>query len=324
VSLTIGVDVGGTKVAGAVVDDTGAVVAETRRHTPADDVSQTLAMIMEVVEELHGQHPVEAIGVGAAGWIDAERSTVLFAPNIAWRNEPLRDELADKFGLPVVVENDANVAAWAEYRFGAGRDIDSMVMYTVGTGIGGAVIMDGRLIRGRHGIAAELGHVLSVPDGQLCGCGRRGCLEAVAGIRALVERVGSGPDPADLEPEVDDIVRRARSHEAAVVTALRDLGEHLGFAVSLLSNVVNPEVVLLGGYFVPLAPWLMPAAEAQLRAGTVAPDAGGCRLTASALGQVAAAIGGAASILDAVDAGTLPVPQKVGAGGVAKASITTA
>jgi predicted NBD/HSP70 family sugar kinase len=132
----------------------------------------------------------------------------------------------------------------------------------------------------------------------------------VAGIRALVARVGSNPDPADLEPEVDDIVRRARNHEPAVVGALREAGEHLGHAIALLSNVVNPEVVLLGGYYVPLAPWLTTAAEAGLRSGSVAPDGGGCRLAASALGQVASAIGGAASILDAVDAGTLPVPQK--------------
>jgi glucokinase len=277
VSLTIGVDVGGTKVAGAVVDDTGALVAETRRDTPAEDVSQTLAMIMEVVEELNGRHRVEAIGVGAAGWIDADRSTVLFAPNIAWRNEPLRQELADKFGLPVVVENDANAAAWAEYRFGAGRDIESMVMYTVGTGIGGAVIMDGRLIRGRHGIAAELGHVLSVPDGQLCGCGRRGCLEQYASGQALV-RLGRAaaehaPDTAPILLEMAGglpaavtgpmITEAARRGDPASLAALADIGHWLGLACVDMVQALDPAVIVVGGGVVDAGDLLVkPAQEA--------------------------------------------------------------
>ena len=117
---------------------------------------------------------VEAVGIGAAGWIDADRSTVLYAPNLAWRDEPLRDEIAAKVHLPVVVENDANVAAWAEFQFGAAKDADdSMVLFTIGTGIGGGIVLGGELVRGAHGIAAELGHVLAVRDGHPCGCGAR-------------------------------------------------------------------------------------------------------------------------------------------------------
>ncbi len=260
-SLTIGVDVGGTKVAAAVVDEDGTVVARTRRDTPADDVSQTLRMIMEAVEELVAGHQVAAIGVGAAGWIDASRSTVLFAPNIAWRNEPLRAELADKFGLPVVVENDANAAAWAEYRFGAGRDVDSMLMYTVGTGIGGAVIMDGRLIRGQHGVAAELGHMTSVPDGHLCGCGRRGCLEQYASGQALV-RLGraaaehnpdtapallalAGGDPAAVTGPM--ITEAAHAGDPAAVAALADIGKWLGLACVDMVQTLDPAVIVVGG-----------------------------------------------------------------------------
>ena len=260
-SLTVGVDVGGTKVAAAVVDEGGAVVAETRRHTPADDVSHILEMIMDAVEELVSAHSVEAIGVGAAGWIDAARSTVLFAPNLAWRNEPLQAELTDKFGLPVVVENDANVAAWAEYRFGAGRDVDSMLMYTVGTGIGGAIIMSGQLIRGEHGIAAEMGHLLSVPDGQLCGCGRRGCLEQYASGQALV-RLGraaaehdpdtapillelAGGDPAAVTGPL--ITEAARRGDPASVAALADIGKWLGLACVDLVQALDPAIIVIGG-----------------------------------------------------------------------------
>ena len=156
VSLTIGVDIGGTKVLGGVVDPQGTVIETARKPTPADDVAATRDTIVEVARELAAKHPVEAVGIGAAGWIDASRSTVLFAPNLAWRQEPLRDYVQSAVDLPVVVENDANAAAWAEFRFGAAEDADdSMVMLTVGTGIGGGIVLGGRLLRGAHGIAAE-------------------------------------------------------------------------------------------------------------------------------------------------------------------------
>ena len=172
-TLTIGVDVGGTKVAGGVVDDTGTVLVQTRRDTPADDVGKTRDVIIEVVGELAAGRTIEAVGIGAAGWIDASRSTVLFAPNLAWRDEPLREYVSEAVGLPVIVENDGNVAAWAEFRYGAARDADdSMIMFTIGTGVGGGIVLGGDLMRGAHGIAAELGHMLAVPDGHQCGCGR--------------------------------------------------------------------------------------------------------------------------------------------------------
>ncbi|HWG97928.1 MAG TPA: ROK family protein, partial [Pilimelia sp.] len=153
-TLTIGVDIGGTKVAAGVVDEAGRVLVDTRRPTPADDAAQTRAVVVEVVAELAAAYPVEAVGIGAAGWV-ADRSVVRFAPNLAWRDEPLRAHVADACGLPVVVENDANVAAWAEFRYGAGRGAgDSMVLVTVGTGIGGGIVLAGGLVRGAHGVAA--------------------------------------------------------------------------------------------------------------------------------------------------------------------------
>lgn len=280
---------------------------------PAKAVTSVAALARRAVAKVLAEdREVLGLTVGVAGLVGSD-GVVRLAPNLGWRDVALRDALVpalDNPDYPIAVENEANLAVRAEYRYGPYAGVPNLVYLNGQAGVGAGIITDGRLLRGGLGYTGEIGHVRVEPDGPLCGCGRRGCLEAVAGIRALVARVGSTADPADLEPEVDDIVRRARSHEPAVVGALRDVGHHLGHAVSLLSNVVNPEIVLLGGYFVPLAPWLMPAAEEQLRAGTVAPDAGGCRLTPSGLGQVAAAIGGAASILDAVDSGTLPVPQK--------------
>ncbi len=198
-TLTIGVDVGGTKVAGGVVDEHGNILAGNRRDTPAEDQAGTRDTIVEVAAELARQFPeATAIGIGGAAWIDAAGSTVLFAPNLAWRNEPLREEIARHVTVPVVVENDANVAAWAEFQFGAGADADdSMAMFTVGTGIGGALILGGELVRGAHGIAGELGHVTAVPDGHPCGCGKRGCIEQYASGKALVRfaRATAEQDP---------------------------------------------------------------------------------------------------------------------------------
>ena len=188
--LTCGIDIGGTKIAGAVVDADGAVLEEARVESPATDPEAIEAAVAGLVAGLAARHPVTAVGVGAAGYIDADRSTVLFAPNIAWRDEPLGRDLSRLTGLPVTIENDANAAAWGEFRYGAGRDVDDQLMITVGTGVGGGVIAGGRLLRGGYGVAGEIGHLCVVPDGRQCGCGNRGLL------RAVRLRFGAGPrDP---------------------------------------------------------------------------------------------------------------------------------
>jgi glucokinase len=146
--LAIGVDVGGTKVAAGVVDEHGKILARVRHDTPAQDPDKVEDVIAACIRELAADHEVEAAGLGAAGFVDAARSTVLFAPNLAWRNTPLRAAIEQRTGLPVVVENDANAAAWAETRFGAGHGQPNTVTLTVGTGLGGGVVLGGALIRG--------------------------------------------------------------------------------------------------------------------------------------------------------------------------------
>lgn len=261
-SLTIGVDIGGTKVLGGVVNPDGRVVAQTRRATPAEDVARTRGLIVEVIAELAAAHPVEAVGIGAAGWIDAGRSTVRFAPNLAWRDEPLRDHVATRTDLPIVVENDANAAAWAEFRFGAARDAGpSMVMLTVGTGIGGGIVISGELLRGAHGIAAELGHVVVVPDGHPCGCGRRGCLEQYASGSALVRfaQTAAKDDPASAprlltlaggNPDGITgvlVTAAARAGDPAAHEAFGEIGYWLGRGLADLVQVLDPRVFILGG-----------------------------------------------------------------------------
>ena len=185
-SLTIGVDVGGTKIAAGVVDEKGAIIEMVKRPTPAANASGTIEVISEAVRELLSRHEIEAIGIGAAGFVEESRSAVVFAPNLAWRNEPVARHVEDRTGRPVVVENDANAAAWAEAKLGAGRGHDHLVMITIGTGIGGGLVLNGQLYRGRWGMAGEPGHYRVVPDGRLCGCGNRGCWEQYASGSALV------------------------------------------------------------------------------------------------------------------------------------------
>ena len=260
--LTIGVDIGGTKILGGVVDSAGDVLVQTRRDTPADDPPETVARIAEVVKELSADLPIDAVGIGAAAWIDADRSTVLYAPNLAWRNLALRDKLTEIVGLPLVVENDGNVAAWAEFQFGAARDAhDSMALFTVGTGIGGALIIDGKLVRGANGIAGEVGHTVVVADGHPCGCGRRGCVEQYASGKALVRFAKAGaadqPDAADrllalaggaVEGITGPIVTHAaRDGDPVALAAFDQIGHWLGVAMADCVQVVDPQVIVVGG-----------------------------------------------------------------------------
>ncbi len=261
--VTCGLDIGGTKIAGAVVDDAGTVLAEARVTSPATDPEAVEVAAAGLVRDLAvaSASPISAVGVGAAGYIDAARSTVLFAPNIAWRNEPLGAELARRTGLPVVIENDANAAAWGEFRYGAGRDVDDQLMVTVGTGVGGGVIAGGRLLRGAFGVAAEIGHLGVVPDGRLCGCGNKGCLEQYGSGTALVREtreaaVGSsllakslldraGGNPAAITGPL--ITAAAREGDRFAVEQLDRLGRWLGHGIASLAAVLDPAVVVVGG-----------------------------------------------------------------------------
>ena len=260
--LTIGVDIGGTKVAAGVVAPTGEVLEQVRVHTPALDTKLVLGSIVEVVRKLSASHDVEAVGIGAAGWIDATGSTVLFSPNLSWRDEPLRDAVAAAVNLPVTLDNDGNAAAWAEFVFGAGRAFeDSMAMFTIGTGIGSGVVLRGQLLRGSHGMGGEPGHMRVVPGGLLCACGRRGCLEQYASGSALVryarQAASARPETARALLElaggsVDAIsgplvTRAAQAGDAASTAAFEQVGAALGGALSDIVHVYDPEVIVLGG-----------------------------------------------------------------------------
>ena len=259
--VAIGVDVGGTKLLAGVVDEDGRILEQIRRPTPSTSPVQTADAITSLVAELRARHDVEAVGVGAAGWIDPTRSTVLFAPNLAWRNEPLREIIRARIGLPVVVENDGNATAWAEYRFGAGAGHDYLVCITVGTGIGGGLVLGGRLYRGAFGIGAEMGHARAVPDGVRCGCGNRGCWEQYASGGALTReaRALAAASPAlagrllELaggNPETisgPNVMRAAQEGDPAAIDCFTFVGRWLGQGLADLAAVLDPSCFVIGG-----------------------------------------------------------------------------
>ncbi len=256
----IGIDIGGTKIAGALVSAEGQIVRELKVPTPASDPDAIADAVVALVEELANGVEVAAAGIAAAGFIDADRSIIRYAPNLSWRNEPFKAKLTSRLTMPVFIDNDANAAGWAEYRFGAGAGVQHMIMLTIGTGVGGAVIVDGHMLRGGFGIAAELGHINMVPDGVLCGCGQKGCLESYGSGTALLKAakdLAASGEPraarlAELEQEAGtltgaEVYRAILEHDPGALALLDDLGSMLGRAVASLVAVLDPELVVIGG-----------------------------------------------------------------------------
>ena len=259
--VTVGLDIGGTKILGALVATDGRILARGRRATPAQDPSAIVEMAAELARELSEGHDVPAVGVAVAGFLDRDRERVMFAPNVASRDEPLKARLSALVDLPVVLENDANAATWGEFVHGPARAVDDLVFLTIGTGVGGGVVTDGHLVRGAFGVGAELGHIRVVPDGRLCGCGVHGCLEQYASGTALLRQARrlvaqGGPEAAALRARCGDDPDRLRGPDVtaaalegdpASIALLADLGRWIGAGAASLAAVLDPELVLIGG-----------------------------------------------------------------------------
>jgi glucokinase len=260
-ALAIGIDVGGTKVAAGVVDEQGKVVEKLQRPTPASDPVQTVIAISEAVTELQSRHDVDAVGLGIAGFVDEARARVVFAPNLGWRDEPVKKLVEEHLGIPVVVENDANAAVWAETRFGAARGHSFVILLTVGTGIGCGILLGGELYRGRWGIGGEPGHYRVVPDGRLCGCGNQGCWEQYASGNALM---AEARDFARRSPEAavrllqlaggtpekiagPEITRAAAEGDPAALRCFNTVGTWLGQGMADLAAIMDPGCFVVGG-----------------------------------------------------------------------------
>ena len=258
----IGVDIGGTKIAAGVVDADGRILAQIRRETDPTSGAAVDATVLAVCQELMASYEVSAIGLAAPGFASADQRTVLFTPNLPWRDHALADVVSARIpDVKVVVENDANAAGWAEFRFGVAREATDMLLLTIGTGLGGALVVDQRLVRGKWGVAAEVGHMRVVPDGELCGCGLRGCWEQYASGSALVRQARSAAiartaDAAVLlelaagDPERitgPHVTYAAKSGDPLAIELLAELGRWIGEGSASVAALLDPELVVIGG-----------------------------------------------------------------------------
>ncbi|OKL54115.1 glucokinase [Bowdeniella nasicola] len=257
---TVGVDIGGTKIAAGVVSEEGKLLESTQWPTDPTSPEVIEDGIVSAVQNFARTYDIEAVGVAACGFVGADRSTVRFAGNVAWRDHPLGQILSERLSLPVVVENDANAAGWAEFQFGAGREVSDMVMMTIGTGLGGAIIVNGKLVRGAFGGAGEIGHMVAVPFGHYCGCGHEGCLEMYASGTALTRAARSreiseptymggvrtyAGDRSKLRGQ--DVTQAASDGDEAGLELVSHLGYWVGRGAASLAAVLDPELIVIGG-----------------------------------------------------------------------------
>ena len=277
----IGIDVGGTKVLGGVVTGTGEILATARRDTPRDGGRALTEAIANVATELIQQYSVDSIGVSAAGFISSDRQTMLATPNISnWNGVNLVTELTEILHKKIVLENDANAAAWGEFKFGAGRGRSDLMMLTLGTGVGGGLILGSSVFRGAFGIGAELGHIRIVPEGQLCGCGIRGCLEQYASGSALLRHAREAIDASPLLARNllergdgtieglrgNHITEAARDGDPVAIAAFNTMATYLGAGIASLCAVIDPSCVVLGGGVIDAGElFLGPTRDAALR-----------------------------------------------------------
>ena len=259
--LSIGIDVGGTKVAAGLVTGAGQVLAHLTEPAPTRSAADLVSLIVSLVERLRTERDVRAVGIGLPGLVNATRDVIRFAPNLPLRDEPLAREVSELIRIPVVLENDANAAAWAEARFGSGRGETHLAMVTVGTGIGGGLVLDGRLYHGANGMAGEFGHITVDPAGPQCSCGKYGCWEAVASGRSLVEvaRELASADPARASVllgladgstaniEGPLITEAARVGDAVAIAAFGEVGDWLGRGMASVIALLDVDVFVIGG-----------------------------------------------------------------------------
>ncbi|MDV2419104.1 ROK family protein [Corynebacterium tuberculostearicum] len=248
--LTIGFDVGGTNVRGGVITREGKILA-SRTIPTSMDAEQLEADIVGIVDELRADYEVDAVGLALAGFLDPSCEVVRFAPHLPWRHANVRESLSQKLGMHVRLEHDANSAAWGEWCFGAGRGAEDWVFFAVGTGIGATLMTHDTIYRGAFGTAPEFGHIVVVPNGRQCSCGKRGCLERYASGTALPDTCAdlraSYETALPTDPTGKEITQAARRGDPLAVAVMEDFSRWLGQGLSIVADVLDPELIVLGG-----------------------------------------------------------------------------
>lgn len=317
-ALTIGIDVGGTKVLAGVVDSEGQIIFRVRKDTPKNGGPELVQVISEIVNEIN-QDPkfagqIKGVGLSWAGLISSDRSTIIDSPNISnCTNFPIGKLISEKVNLPVIVENDASAALWAEYKFGVAKDFNPVMFFIIGTGMGGGLIVDGNLHRGYSGAGAEFGHMIVQKDGQLCGCGTKGCIEQYASGSALLrmarELIQERPaQSANLLQRVENkpenltgniLTTAARENDEIALAAFKRQADWLGLAMASYTLILDPQAIIIGGGVVDAGDLLIkPAAEAMVKYMPFGKDRNIPKVLAAKFGNDAGLVGAANLALD--------------------------
>ncbi len=323
----IGADLGGTNIRLALVDPEGGLSEPYRYPTPpggeAAAIVETLAQGIRVLQHQARAHGIRlaGCGLGVAGLVDGQAGLVYTAPNVAgFQNLPLKKLLEEKVDVPVTLENDANAAAFAEYWLGAGRGVSSLICLTLGTGIGSGIILEGKLLRGASGAAGEAGHMAVEAEGERCGCGARGCLEAYASATAILRDAraslarGEGTalrGPFGARPEAltaKDVSDAARAGDPVARGILERAGRYLGVGLASLVNLLNPDLITLAGGLAAAGDLLLQPALAELERRAFAVLLCRTRVELSALADTAGMLGAAGLVL--ADGGHLWMPGR--------------
>ncbi|MBM3691457.1 MAG: ROK family protein [Actinobacteria bacterium] len=260
-TLTIGIDIGGTKIAAGVVDESGKILKYEKTVSPSRDRTAIRNTIFELCKPLLQSFDVSAIGISAAGFLSKDRKQILFSPNLDMTGFHIGEEIASLTSKPVVLENDANSAAWGEFQFGAGREFKNLVMLTIGTGLGSGIVIENRLVVGGYGMAAEAGHSVLVPDGEDCGCGLKGCFEQYASGSALTRNARklaiANPDAGRALIEYcggnvelitgERVTELAQRGDEIAIALLTEIGTRLGQGLAGIAAVLDPEIFVIGG-----------------------------------------------------------------------------
>jgi len=294
-SYDAGFDIGGTQIKFGLVDGDGRLVLKGKVRSP-----ETMAGILAALEETwsglktKAPGPIRSCGFGIAGFYSTREKKILQSPNYPTLDGyPILPALRKIAGVPVRIGNDANMAAFGEFRHGAGRGVRSLVLFTVGTGIGGGIILDGKIWEGEGGFAGELGHITVNPEGELCGCGRRGCLETEASAPRLVRHFQALSGRTDIS-DSREVYLLAKAGDPAALESFRKIAYWMGLGIGIVVTALNPEKVLIGGGVVSAGKLLLgPIAEEARRWSHPIPFAG-CPVEKAALGNDAGLVGAAA------------------------------
>jgi len=275
--LTIGIDIGGTKISAGVVDSSGNLIDSSRCSTPLEGGKELVSSVIGLVKESNKKHEIKGIGISIAALISSDYGTIVGAPNIANLSKlNFVNEIKEEFKLPIIIENDANAAMWAEFKFGSAKGLNPVMFLIIGTGVGGGLVIDGKLFKGANGIGAEFGHMCVVPNGLLCGCGSKGCIEQYASGGALIryanEALLANPDKSEEVLSFGEgklsgtaLTKAAKAGNELALAAFSKQADWLGLACASYSSIIDPQAIIIGGGVVDAGELFLAPVRAAMR-----------------------------------------------------------